>query len=128
MCRWKSAFTILLAVVAGVSQLTAQSALVRQANTTLKLPQPPAKFGYLLTNAFGSMTFTNPSMLASPPGETNRLFILEHGGRVIVITNLAAPNRTVFLDISGYIEQDYAVSAEEGLLGIAFHPGYATNR
>src|SRR5262249_11096041 len=42
--------------------------------------------------------------------------------------NLAAPTRTVFLDISAHIEQDYLTSAEEGLLGIAFHPGFATNR
>ena len=32
--------------------------------------------------------------ISTPPGETNRVFILEKHGRVIVITNLAAPTRT----------------------------------
>src|SRR4051794_40952652 len=85
--------------------------------------------GYALTNAFPGLTFTNPVCLASPPGETSRLFIVEKGGRIVVITNLAAPTRTIFMDISTnlYGILDTSVGAEEGLLGLAFHPGYATN-
>src|SRR4030095_16097780 len=62
--------------------------------------------------------------IVAPPGETNRMFIVEQIGRVVVITNLANPTRTVFMDISGRV----TFSGEQGLLGLAFHPGYRTNR
>jgi len=50
--------------------------------------------------------------------------VVEKRGRVAVITNLTAPTRSVFLDLSDrvYFEQ------ECGLLGIAFHPEFKTNR
>lgn len=41
----------------------------------------------------------------------------------MVITNLAAPNRTVFLNLTGKV----TLSGEAGLCGLAFHPGFATN-
>ena len=95
--------------------------------------QGQTTWGYVPTNAFPSLVFSNPVCLATPPGETNRLFVLEKHGRIIVITNLAAPTRTIFMDISSRVSVDTAgesadVSGEEGLLGMAFHPGYATNR
>jgi glucose/arabinose dehydrogenase len=88
-----------------------------------------ASSGYLLTDAFPGLTFINPVGFASPPGEANRLFIVEKKGRIVVITNLAAPTRTIFMDISGQVTSglDSDVGGEEGLLGLAFHPGYATN-
>ena len=79
---------------------------------------------YSTTNAFGSLSFTRPVGIVSPPGETTRLFIVEQPGRIIVITNLAAPTKTTFLDISGQVQ----FQSEQGLLSLAFHPGYATNR
>ncbi len=90
-------------------------------------------WGYVPTNAFTSLVFSNPSCITSPPGETNRLFILEKHGRIIVITNLANPTRTIFMDLSSKVSVANAsesgdFSGEEGLLGMAFHPGYATNR
>src|SRR6185436_10999718 len=99
----------------------------RVANTTLRMPAVPPVVGYTTTNAFGNLSFTDPVAIVTPPGETNRLFILEQRGRVAVITNLAVPNRTVFMDISSRIVGGVP-SGEQGLLGLAFHPGYATNR
>ena len=55
---------------------------------------------------------------------SNRLFIVEQPGRIIVITNLASPTRTVFMDISSRV----LFGGEQGLLGLAFHPGHSTNR
>ncbi len=88
--------------------------------------------GYISTNAFPSITFTNPTCIVSPPGETNRLFVLEKHGRIVVITNLLAPTRTIFMDVSARVRVSNAsesadISGEEGLLGMVFHPGYATN-
>ena len=92
--------------------------------STLRMPQTPPSFGYKLTNAFGSLTFTDPLAIVTPPGETNRIFVVEQAGRIAVITNLAAPNRSVFLDISSRTVS----GGENGLLGLAFDPGYASNR
>jgi glucose/arabinose dehydrogenase len=91
---------------------------------TLRMPQEPPGYGYRLTNAFGTLAFTDPIAIVTPPGETNRIFVVEQAGRIGVITNLAAPTRTVFLDIASRI----IAGGEEGLLGLAFHPGFATNR
>ena len=90
------------------------------------MPLAPPVYGYTATNAFGNLTFANPVAIVNPPGETNRLFIVEQAGRIAVITNLANPNRTVFLDISSQVPNGTPPD-ERGLLGLAFHPGYATN-
>jgi glucose/arabinose dehydrogenase len=66
---------------------------------------------------------SRPVVITSPPGETNRLFICEHAGVIAVITNLAAPNRSVFMNMTSRVTE----SGESGLCGMAFHPGYATN-
>src|ERR1041385_4955211 len=90
-------------------------------------------FGVIPTNAFPSLVFSNPICITSPPGETNRLFVVEKHGRIVVITNLAAPTRTIFMDIAnkvrvGNYTESADVQGEQGLLGLAFHPGYASNR
>ena len=51
---------------------------------------------------------------------SGRLFIVEQGGRIKILQN-GAVNATPFLDISGQI----AAGGEKGLLGLAFHPGFA---
>lgn len=64
----------------------------------------------------------SPVYLTTPPGDPDRLFILEKAGRVRVVhdgTLLEEP----FLDITAETSAD----GERGLLGLAFHPGYATN-
>lgn len=75
-------------------------------------------------NAFGNLLFPDPVAIVSPPGETNRLFIVEQEGYIVVITNLTEPNQNMFLDISAQV----LFNGEQGLLGLAFHPDYANNR
>ena len=100
----------------------------RVGNTTLRMPPAPPVVvnGYMTTNAFGNLAFSDPVMTVTPPGETNRVFVVEQNGMVSVITNLGSPSRSVFLDIvtrvAGGLPND-----ERGLLGMAFHPGYASN-
>ncbi|MFO1477585.1 MAG: PQQ-dependent sugar dehydrogenase [Verrucomicrobiota bacterium] len=119
--RWE---LFLLFLAAG--PCLAAGPLQRVPNTTLAMPATPPSYGYTITNAFGTLTFPNPVVIATPPDETNRLFIVEQGGRISVITNLAAPTRSIFLDISSKILGGMPTD-ERGLLGLAFHPGYATN-
>ena len=112
------------ACLAAVLSVPASAQLVRQANTTLTLPANPPTTGYALVDAFAGITFSAPIAVASPPGETNRLFVVERAGRIKVITNLAAPSApATFLDISSKVATD----GENGLLGLAFHPQYAAN-
>lgn len=93
---------------------------LRPPSPSLRLPQDPAS---ALEPALGSLRFTNPVALKTPPGETNRLFVVEQPGRIIVVTNLANPTRTVFLDLTA----STIFGGEQGLLGLAFHPRYAEN-
>jgi uncharacterized repeat protein (TIGR03806 family) len=100
----------------------------RLANTTLSLPSSlpaPTTNSYTTENAFPGISLANPIALASPPGETNRLFIAERSGLIAVITNLAAPTRTEFMNIGSKIS---GLWSEGGLLGLAFHPNFASNR
>jgi uncharacterized repeat protein (TIGR03806 family) len=92
----------------------------RVASPPLRLPLEPAS---ALESALGTLRFTSPVVVTSPPGETNRLFVVEQPGRIVVITNLSAPTRTVFLDIVN----STISGGEQGLLGLAFHPRYAEN-
>ncbi len=65
--------------------------------------------------------FSAPLYLTQPPGDTTRLFVVEQGGRIRVISNgtvLATP----FLDISRLV----LFSGERGLLSMAFHPNSPT--
>ncbi|HPF41757.1 MAG TPA: PQQ-dependent sugar dehydrogenase [Phycisphaerae bacterium] len=65
-----------------------------------------------------------PVFVCAPPGDTGRLFIVTQEG-VIYIFNLVTEtlNGTPFLDISAQTTTD----GERGLLGMAFHPNYASN-
>jgi glucose/arabinose dehydrogenase len=64
--------------------------------------------------------FAAPLYVTAPPGDRARQFVVEQGGRVMVIRRgrkLAAP----FLDIRGQV----TAGGEQGLLSIAFAPDYA---
>jgi len=115
-------FSILLASAPPAVLAQSSGSLQRVPNTTLQMPSNPAGFGYTTANAFPGLSFNQPVCIASPPGETNRLFVLEKGGSLVVITNLAAPTRTLFMTLT------VDAQSESGLLGLAFHPGHATNR
>ena len=111
----------------GICHLSAQPYGLsnRVANTTLQLP--PSLGGYRATNAFGTNTFTTPVAITTPPGENNRIFIVEQIGRIMMLTNLGDlnPGRAQFIDLRDRVR---FMNDEQGLLGLAFHPGYATNR
>ncbi|MEO6034025.1 MAG: PQQ-dependent sugar dehydrogenase [Verrucomicrobiota bacterium] len=122
--------TLLIAFCLFAAHPSRASQFVRSPNTTLQLPQNPqsALLSYGTTEALGGLVFDKPVGFAVEPGETNRLFIIERFGQVIVITNLANPTRTVFMNMTNKVYADYNMAYVEGLSSIAFHPGYATNR
>jgi glucose/arabinose dehydrogenase len=79
--------------------------------------------GYKLQAAFPGVGFVSPLGLATPPGETNRLFVVERAGRIKLLADLSTPGSITFLDISTRV----TTAGEEGMLGLAFHPNYASN-
>jgi glucose/arabinose dehydrogenase len=70
-----------------------------------------------------SLTFDFPVFLTAPPGDTGRLFVVEKGGRIKVISRDTNTLIGIFLDISGLV----STGGEQGLLGLAFDPLYSTN-
>jgi glucose/arabinose dehydrogenase len=66
-----------------------------------------------------------PVFLTTPPGDFRRAFVLEQHAGQIRILRLASPfsvDATPFLTVPGVSTGD-----EQGLLGLAFHPDYASN-
>ena len=65
----------------------------------------------------------DPVLAISPTGD-DRLFIVAKRGQVRIVDAGGTLLATPFLDVSGIISR----TGERGLLGLAFHPDYATNR
>jgi glucose/arabinose dehydrogenase len=65
----------------------------------------------------------SPLDLQAAAGDRERLYVAEQGGRIRLILN-GQVQPAPFLDVSGRISG----GGERGLLGLAFHPQFATNR
>src|SRR5215218_10720996 len=62
-----------------------------------------------------------PVWVGAAPGDPDALWMLEQPGRVV---RMADGERTTLLDLSDQV----LTGAEQGLLGIAFHPDFAAER
>ena len=67
-------------------------------------------------------TYTKPVAIVNAGDGSNRLFIVEQGGRIKIIDGGVLVS-TPFLDIHTKV----STGTEQGLLGLAFHPSYETN-
>jgi len=87
----------------------------------LALAASPARAG--LTTIRVAQGLSGPVFVTAPPGDTQRLFIVEFNtGRIKILKNgsvLAQP----FLDIDALVTN----VTNFGLVGLAFHPNYASN-
>lgn len=66
---------------------------------------------------------SHPLFVTTPPGDTARLFVVERTGQIRIFRNGTLLS-TPFLDISGQLFSGF----EQGILGLAFPPDYATSR
>ncbi|MBA3613466.1 MAG: PQQ-dependent sugar dehydrogenase [Nitrospirales bacterium] len=66
--------------------------------------------------------FSKPLFLTPSPDETDRLFVVEQGGRIVIVTG-DQQQSSPFLNIADKV----VAGGERGLLGLAFHPRYASN-
>jgi glucose/arabinose dehydrogenase len=65
--------------------------------------------------------FDSPLYVDAPRSEPGSLYVVEQGGRIV---RVKGGRRTTFLDIRPIV----LAGGEQGLLGLAFHPRFATNR
>jgi glucose/arabinose dehydrogenase len=98
----------------------AAAALLLASSASATLGAPTDAHVRLTLKASG---LSNPVFVTSARDGTGRLFIVEQTGRIKIYVNgqvLATP----FLSIPTQVSN----GAEQGLLGLAFHPGFKTNR
>jgi glucose/arabinose dehydrogenase len=74
----------------------------------------------------GTTTVGGPAVLATSPPNDPRLFVLELSGHIRIFEN-EVMTADPFLDLSAGAGGPVSVRGEQGLLGLAFHPQYATN-
>jgi len=84
--------------------------------------KPPSVNSLISLQPVVKQAFTKPLFLTASPDATNRLFVVEQGGRISILT-AGQLNPTPFLDIADRL----STGGERGLLGIAFHPAYSSN-
>src|SRR5690242_5790130 len=69
-----------------------------------------------------SSALARPVFVTSPPGDYQRLFVVEQfTGRIRIIRNAAITGTFLTID-------NLDLATERGLLGLAFHPQYSVNR
>lgn len=90
-------------------------------DSTTAMPDPDPPIGDEVTLTEVAAGLDRPTTLTAPPGDT-RLFVTEQSGRIRVIED-GVVRTTPFLDLSGLTTG----AGERGLLGLAFHPDYASN-
>src|SRR4051812_40371096 len=69
-------------------------------------------------------TFTQPVYVTGAPGDKRRVFVVERGGRVLVVRGGKRLSRP-FLDIRDLVT---STGTEQGLLSVAFAPDYASSK
>ena len=77
-----------------------------------------------LTKTLVMSGFADPLFVTAAPNDTSRLFVVEQGGTIRIIKNGIKLTRP-FINITSLVLSN---SSERGLLGLAFHPNFATNR
>lgn len=97
--------------------------LPRVDNETCALPDAPPLGEMDIEEAYAALDFERPVWFGYAPGEPDRRYVVEQGGRIRAFDARPDVARAdVFLERP--VSRD---GNEEGLLGLAFHPRYAEN-
>jgi glucose/arabinose dehydrogenase len=123
LCR-KTAVSNLLGLVPAVLLLGTLMSCGGGSNTSGGGTQPPPTTGSVkIALAQIAAGFINPLGIEQSDDNTGRFFVVEQAGKIRILQN-GSIIATPFLDITSKVTS----GGETGLLGLAFHPGYATNR
>lgn len=105
----------------------------RAENESLLIDTVPGAPGTLTNRrVFPQLTFESPMVLLESPDTSGRLFVVEQRGRIRSFAKADDPAPgavSTFLDIASRVRSPFEGGGEleEGLLGLAFDPDYATN-
>ncbi len=128
--------------VAGYAQPTLVGAVALAAFATAAMAQAPDCTGIStvfnddpnlvneLTAVSVASGLSRPVLAVAPPGDVHRLFIVEQDGKIRILKDGAVVGAS-FLDVGALTQSPSdgcGTNCEQGLLGLAFDPGYATNR
>ena len=80
--------------------------------------------GIELAEPFPEMRFAQPVDVQHAGDASGRLFVVEREGTIRVLAGDGVKEAPLFLDLRDRVEHG---GGEEGLLGLAFHPDYASN-
>jgi glucose/arabinose dehydrogenase len=127
-------FTLSTALPLGLHPLTAvaldnagNSATSTVVNVTVARYLPPLTNGtFAMYLQAVATNLSAPDYAISPPGDHNRLFVVEQNGLLRIIQN-GVLQPTPALDIQSRVSPPLVVSNandERGFLGLAFHPGF----
>jgi glucose/arabinose dehydrogenase len=85
-----------------------------------------AKPQYALNDAFPRLpSFSSPTEMVERRDGSNKIYVVQQRGQIYVFDrNPNTATRTLYLDLSSKVSQG---GGEMGLLGLAFHPNYASN-
>jgi uncharacterized repeat protein (TIGR03806 family) len=96
-------------------------------NKTCFAPKRPAGTSSVeLSPLYSELTLDDPMQVAWVPGLASKFFVIERGGVVKLVTvSGGSASAAEMADVSSKLS---AATAETGLLAIAVHPSYSTNR
>ena len=96
----------------------------RPSNLTCLAPAkaPPVSTSVQLQRVFQNVTLNQPLAMLQTPGDDSRWYVVQKGGTVRVFANTASPAASTFISLT------VNSGGEGGLLGMAFHPQWSTNR
>ena len=123
MSRISRALLVVTVVTALAAAPVASSTPAMTADRTGDAPSVTAAASFTLTLTPFKSGFASPVFMTSAHDGSRRLFVVEKGGRIKVITAAGNVLATPLLDISGRVSK----GSEQGLLGLAFHPSFRTN-
>lgn len=118
--RRLAALALAMTLVAGTSASVAAAPTAVDGTNRAPLAAPGPG---TIALALRASNLSKPVFLTSAKDGTGRLFIVEQTGRIKIYVN-SAVRATPFLSIPGSVSG----GSEQGLLGLAFHPAYKTNR
>jgi glucose/arabinose dehydrogenase len=114
---------LVLAALLGAGLVAAGFSYDRSIEAGSALPQAGPAGAQTLRLRLISARLSSPVHVTAPRGEPNRLYVVEQPGVIRVFVN-GKLRAQPFLDISRQVVS----GGEQGLLSMAFHPRYATNR
>lgn len=102
--------------------------------TTLAFPPTPPANSYSAEIAFPNIRIQSPTSITFPPGESKRLFATQLIGRILLIPDAGNPFSPLInslelkLLVNSRPEETFQDIGGRGLLSLAFHPNFSTNR